>query len=1122
MKKAILFCLFLILTSTIFAWRDNDMEVRVYYNNDYELGKLVSLQPKGDIYPNGEALIYLIPSELENLKITGLKYKIEREDVKTFAENFWQSQDNTREAYHTYEEIVTLADSLADAFPDICEKHLFGTSVQGRELGVLKITDNVTQDENEAEIMFDGGIHGDEIGAAENCIRFARDLCREYNDDPDITYLVNNREIWIYYMVNPDGRVADDRTNANGVDLNRDSGYMWDAWGGSPGAYSQPESKALRDCHYNRQFVVHTTYHSGTEYISHPWSYRADLCPDYSHINQLAGVYSSSSGYANMDYGQGCTGMYAINGSTKDTNYGMMGAISWSMEISYNKHPAASQLMMYYNYNKPAMLSMIEHSGYGLEGVVTDVNTGDPIAGAVFINDYFPTYTDPNFGDYHKYVLPGTYEITVKANGYEELNITDVTVTANSSTVQNFELQPLEGQYVYKVSSSQIPDNNDMDEGDTPGVIGEPDSRNYSIGKSGWIVVDMEYPIPDGEGNDLIVYEGDTSTEGYSVFAGETIDGPWISLGEGVGTTEFDLAEGNMIEVRFFKIEDDGDGIAISADAGFDLDAVEAIAEVGGVYIALVDYELDEMIGNTNGYIDPGETMDMSVTIRNNGSLLAEDVEGLLTTTSGFVTMNNGDVSFGSLAPGQEMSGIFTFTVDVSIPIGELLPFDLEISANAGSYTTNFNIDCMVGIAIEDFETGNFLSFDWEFGGTYGWMISTDYYEGLFSALSGEVDDDETSSLLLTVEVAIDGELSFYKKVSSESGWDFLKFYIDGDERGSWSGESDWSMEAYQIPAGNHSFKWEYVKDGSVSNGNDCSWIDYIIFPPLSIDVPLIPPVNLQAEVVNYNEIELTWEAPVTDISDLKRNSENSNLNNTRDLIGYNVYLDDNYLDFTTELQFTIFALNAGDYEIYITTVYDEGESVSSNSANVTITLPIPIDVIAQSQEPNIIISWSLPASRGLSSFNIYRNSELLADDVIASPYEDLNVPSGNYTYNVIAVYDDNWESEMSDDAFVNHTDINETLAPTITQLVGNYPNPFNPTTTISFSLKEAGIVAIDIFNMKGQLVKTLINEEMTGAYHNVVWNGKDNKNKQVTSGIYFYKMKTGKYQETKKMILMK
>jgi hypothetical protein len=140
----------------------------------------------------------------------------------------------------------------------------------------------------------------------------------------------------------------------------------------------------------------------------------------------------------------------------------------------------------------------------------------------------------------------------------------------------------------------------------------------------------------------------------------------------------------------------------------------------------------------------------------------------------------------------------------------------------------------------------------------------------------------------------------------------------------------------------------------------------------------------------------------------------------------------------------------------------------------------------------------------------------------MASPYEDLNVPSGNYIYNVTAVYDDNWESEMSDSTFVSHTTSNDLLKPEVTALSGNYPNPFNPETTISFSNREAGNVSINIYNMKGQLVKTLINEYLEAAYHNIVWNGKDNTGKSVSSGIYFYKMKSGNYSNTKKMILMK
>ncbi len=87
-----------------------------------------------------------------------------------------------------------------------------------------------------------------------------------------------------------------------------------------------------------------------------------------------------------------------------------------------------------------------------------------------------------------------------------------------------------------------------------------------------------------------------------------------------------------------------------------------------------------------------------------------------------------------------------------------------------------------------------------------------------------------------------------------------------------------------------------------------------------------------------------------------------------------------------------------------------------------------------------------------------------------------------------------------------------------------NFPNPFNPSTTISFSLtaKDAKNTKLEIYNLKGQKVKTLVNEELSAGKHSVVWNGTDDSDKSVSSGIYFYKMRAGSYTSTKKMILMK
>ena len=127
-----------------------------------------------------------------------------------------------------------------------------------------------------------------------------------------------------------------------------------------------------------------------------------------------------------------------------------------------------------------------------------------------------------------------------------------------------------------------------------------------------------------------------------------------------------------------------------------------------------------------------------------------------------------------------------------------------------------------------------------------------------------EVQRDPTDVVRGRVRVRdllADGDLSFYKKVSSENNWDWLRFYIDNVQRGEWSGDAAWSQETYAVTTGTHTFKWSYQKDGSVSSGSDCAWVDDIQFPPTSVVLSLDPVLNLEA-AVNGNMVNLTWDAP--------------------------------------------------------------------------------------------------------------------------------------------------------------------------------------------------------------------------------------------------------------------
>lgn len=734
MRKLLLTLLTLTMLTASFAqgWRQGEMELKVTVNSQQDAEKLAALNLNGDIYST-HALLYVIPDELQKVAATGLDYTVQIADLNTHFRHFWEKDD----AYHSYQEIIDLADSLAENFPSICKKVVYGTSLGGRQLAALKISDNVVTDENEAELFFDGGIHGDEIGGPENLIRFARTLCLGYGSNTQITNLINGRETWLYLMVNPDGRVNMTRYNNNGEDLNRDCGYMWDQE--SVGSWSQHETRVLREALMANQYVVYTSYHSGTEFISHPWSYRASQSPDHAHVNQLASVYADVSGYSNIPYGPGYTGMYPINGSTKDASYGIQGSVSWSLEISMDKQPPASQIMLYYNYNKPAMLALMEYSGYGLAGTVTDETTGEPVAATVFVNNYYPCYTDLEVGDYHKYVLPGTYNITVKANGYQTKVVTGIVVTANNATVTNVQLTPDNNQGIYKIIACQIPGNNFNDEGATWACIGQPDNVNYSLGKSGWIIVDMQNIIFDGAGPDLMVFEGDASAEGYTLYAGASMDGPWYTMGTGSGSTEFSFENCTLSEARYFKILDDGDGSASVADAGFDLDAIQALSAVTGPYLLLESVEVDDSNGNNNGILEPGETADYIITLKNVGSENALAIVGTLSCNDPYVTVvTTQPQTFGNININASAIATYTVSAEAGAPAGHVATLQLDYQGTNVALTTKlidvtFPDYCSASTSTEDEYISN-VSFG-TINNSSGWQGGVGNYTNLSTIL---------------------------------------------------------------------------------------------------------------------------------------------------------------------------------------------------------------------------------------------------------------------------------------------------------------------------------------------------------------------------------------------------
>ena len=103
-----------------------------------------------------------------------------------------------------------------------------------------------------------------------------------------------------------------------------------------------------------------------------------------------------------------------------------------------------------------------------------------------------------------------------------------------------------------------------------------------------------------------------------------------------------------------------------------------------------------------------------------------------------------------------------------------------------------------------------------------------------------------------------------------------------------------------------------------------------------------------------------------------------------------------------------------------------------------------------------------------------------------------------------------------------NLTEYTHKVAPAVYALSKNYPNPFNPTTTIHYSIPQAGNVELVIYNTAGQKVRSLVNRTQDAAYYKVVWDGRDDSGQSVASGIYFYRLVAGSFSKIEKMTLIK
>lgn len=346
---------------------------------------------------------------------------------------------------------------------DLCRLASLGQSVNGRDIWALLITSNPDLEEDEPEFKYVSTMHGDEILGTVLCLRFIDVLLDNYGSDAGITALIDNTAIWIVPVMNPDGYVAGTRMNANGVDLNRDFPTFPEDWAGT--AFSgadldetsrQPETQHVMAWSAANSFVQSANLHGGALVVNYPFddddvgSFNDAPTPDDLLFEDISSRYAVNNPpmFNNPSPSNAVGGIingslwYSIEGGMSDWHYRYLGCNDVILELGVTKQPLASQLDQLWADNQNAMLAYLAAVHMGVRGVVTAAGSGAPVYAEVRVaGNAQPVFTDPDVGDYHRMLLPGTYSLTFAAPGYAPKTIDNVEAT-EPATRLDVQLEP--------------------------------------------------------------------------------------------------------------------------------------------------------------------------------------------------------------------------------------------------------------------------------------------------------------------------------------------------------------------------------------------------------------------------------------------------------------------------------------------------------------------------------------------------------------------------------------------------------------------------------------------------------------------------------------------------------
>jgi hypothetical protein len=367
---------------------------------------------------------------------------LENDDVKGIITASTMEEAKGWDKYPTYTQYDSIMQSFATLYPSLCDIDTIGTSINGKLVLVVKISDNPLADEDEPEVFYSSTIHGDETGGFILMLRLADYLLKNYNTSSRIKNLVDNLEIWINPLANPDGTYRTGNTissptryNAFGYDLNRN---FPDPVSNDPS--KQKETIDMMKFMRENHFELSANFHGGEEVVNYPWDRWERRHPDEDWFYYISRKYAdtvhlhSPAGYMTFLENGVTNGYdwYYIYGGRQDFITWELHGREVTIELSNTKLVPAASLNALWEYNWRSLLGYIGNALYGIRGKVIDIDTRKAVPAKIFIEshdaDSSHVYSDTVSGVFTRYIAPGTWTLKFSAEGY-------VTKTVNVSVV---------------------------------------------------------------------------------------------------------------------------------------------------------------------------------------------------------------------------------------------------------------------------------------------------------------------------------------------------------------------------------------------------------------------------------------------------------------------------------------------------------------------------------------------------------------------------------------------------------------------------------------------------------------------------------------------------------------